>query len=748
MKLLTEIIFGGFTSWETQKDETRQKAGINGVRAPLLIALAICVLTFFASSASLAQTVFVGNTLSSDGNPKTDNPLVILGEFGPASPSASSAIILPSGVVKDVKTYSQTYDFTLYALALVSSGPYAGEQTFQVKASQSFSREVPTPGLLTIAVTNFVVDSGDFLAFAGKGPIHLSAITNGLDATYYSVSNSVIVLGGPGTTFTVGANGDSQAGYQYIPSNDVPSRTYAFGVDVLVTNGCYTFITMAGQATNGAADGAGTNALFGTLVATAVASNYDLFIADANNNRIRRVNTLLTNWVVTTIAGSLTNGSGSANGIGTNAQFWSPQAIAVTTNETVFVADSFNHTIRMMTPTNDTWLVRTIAGFAGQSGTNDGSNSVARFWAPEGIAVDSQTNIYVSDTYNDTIRKIRPVNTNWVVTTIAGRPNIPGTADGTNGAARFFLPKGLALDNAGDVYVADFYNDMIRKLTLVGSNWVSSTVAGTNIAGSADGINTAVRFNNPTAIAVDSRTNIYVADTGNDTIRELIPFGPNWISSTIGGMPGEPGYVPGTGPEARFTQPAGIAVNRAEDLFVGGAAVPGGICTTNVLGQIPVNGFLVEVTIEPDSAVRDRAMWALAGFPFKSSGGLESTNTTPIYLTFSNIPGWFAPVNSSASDSINPATGWVPFTYYYTSAPPVLTITKGKGLWLTGASNATYEIDSTKTLTGVAWSRLGIMNVVNPLQLFPGTNQMVATWQQLTQNNLTPTYYRAKWTSQ
>jgi ribosomal protein S11 len=137
------------------------------------------------------------------------------------------------------------------------------------------------------------------------------------------------------------------------------------------------------------------------------------------------------------------------------------------------------------------------------------------------VAVDSVGNLYVTDTDNHTIRKVTPVGTNWVVTTLAGKAGSPGSADGTNSAARFNGPTSVTVDSAGNAYVSDYANDTIRKVTPVGTNWVVTTLAGlAGAAGSADGTGSAARFLHPGGGAVDSTGNVYVADYGNDTIRK------------------------------------------------------------------------------------------------------------------------------------------------------------------------------------------------------------------------------------
>jgi len=124
------------------------------------------------------------------------------------------------------------------------------------------------------------------------------------------------------------------------------------------------------------------------------------------------------------------------------------------------VADTLNHLIRKVTPAG---VVTTFAGGVGLVGTVDGTGTAARFYAPTGVAVDSADNVYVADTYNNTIRKMTPMGTNWVVTTLGGMPGFHGTADGTGSTARFTNPNGVAVDNAGNLYVADFYFSTIRK---------------------------------------------------------------------------------------------------------------------------------------------------------------------------------------------------------------------------------------------------------------------------------------------
>jgi sugar lactone lactonase YvrE len=313
----------------------------------------------------------------------------------------------------------------------------------------------------------------------------------------------------------------------------------------------------------GTNDGTGSAARFYWPAGVAVDTNGTVYVADSGNNTIRKVTPA---GVVTRLAGLAGNNTGSTDGMGSAARFDWPDRVAVDTNGNVYVSDLFNLTIRQVTPAG---VVTTLAGLAGHTGTTDGTNSVARFYYPDGVGLDSAGNLYVSDIYNYTIRKVTPVGTNWVVTTLAGLAGSAGSVDGTNKAARFGELRGLAVDSAGDVYVADYGNNTIRKVTPVGTNWVVTTLAGlAGYSGSADGTGSAARFNRPYGVAVDTAGIVYVADSFNSTIRKVTPVGTNWVVTTLAGLAGSAGSVDGTNKAARFAYPVEVAVDMAGNLYV------------------------------------------------------------------------------------------------------------------------------------------------------------------------------------
>src|SRR6266550_80461 len=249
---------------------------------------------------------------------------------------------------------------------------------------------------------------------------------------------------------------------------------------------------------------------------------------------------------------------GSANGTGSAARFNSPGGVAVDSAGNTYVADTVNSTIRKITPAR---VVSTFAGLAGSIGWANGTGSAARFNFPGGVAVDraGTGNIYVGDTGNFTIRQITPAG---VVTTLAGSHGVRGGTNGTGSAARFELPVGMAVDSAGNIYVADADPCTIRKITPGG---VVSTFAGSFAkAGSQDGTGSAARFNIPTDVAVDSSNKLYVADSNNCTIRRITPAA---VVTTLAGL-ASPGHTNGTGSAARFDFPQGVAVDTTGKVYV------------------------------------------------------------------------------------------------------------------------------------------------------------------------------------
>lgn len=259
---------------------------------------------------------------------------------------------------------------------------------------------------------------------------------------------------------------------------------------------------------------------------------------------------------VTTIAGDHEE-TGAVDATGAAARFNTAFDIAFGPDGNIYVADWFNHAIRKVTPAG---VVTTFAGTLGVSGFQDGTGTDALFFRPAGLDFDAAGNLYVSDGNNRVIRKITPAG---VVTRVAGSAQF-GHVDGPALDARFGTLRGLAVDkNTGDVYVADGFQHTIRKLTPAGQ---VVTVAG--VAGQAqvvDGVGTNARFNFPRALAVDNSGNVYITEFSGHVIRKMTTSG---VVTTIAGMPSSSGFSNGTGTDAAFSFPSGIDVDEKGVLYV------------------------------------------------------------------------------------------------------------------------------------------------------------------------------------
>lgn len=306
--------------------------------------------------------------------------------------------------------------------------------------------------------------------------------------------------------------------------------------------------TFAGNGSTGSQNGIGTQASFNVPQGMAIDTQGNLYVVDVYNHLIRKITSA---GAVSTFAGS--GQPGSQNGQGTSASFNYPIDIAIDQSGNLFVSDSGNHIIRKITPAG---VVSTFAG-SGIRKFEDGTGTSASFNIPVGLVFDSSNNLYVVDSYNNRIRKITP---SAVVTTYAGS-GVNGSTDGNSTDTSFNLPQGITIDSKDNLYIADVYNNKIRKITPSGA---VSTFAGTGEAGKKDGNSNESTFDSPTDIYLDSFGNLIVADLNNNNIRKISQIG---IVSTIAGT-GQRGTKDGTATDASFDGPVGIIINSAGELFI------------------------------------------------------------------------------------------------------------------------------------------------------------------------------------
>lgn len=266
--------------------------------------------------------------------------------------------------------------------------------------------------------------------------------------------------------------------------------------------------TFAGQGVPGFADGKGREALFHGPDTIAIDDDDNLYVADADNFRIRKITP---GGIVSTVAGS--GRQGNKEGAAEEAEFVYPTGVAVAPDGNLYVADRGAHRIKRVTPTG---IVMIVAG-TGEPGYHDSLAYFSRFNQPMTVAADNGGNVYVADAGSHTIRRI---GSDGHVITVAGSGE-PGYRDGLREEAQFFSPTGVSVDIEGNLIVSDSKNHRIRKILLPQGR--VSTLAGNGQPGDVDGMGLSAGFDFPTGIGIDWTGNIYIADSANHRIRAIHP---------------------------------------------------------------------------------------------------------------------------------------------------------------------------------------------------------------------------------
>ncbi|HEV2202321.1 MAG TPA: BACON domain-containing carbohydrate-binding protein [Bryobacteraceae bacterium] len=394
---------------------------------------------------------------------------------------------------------------------------------------------------IPVAILAFTLSTYTF----GQSPVVQTFAGGGLPQ---GVLGTNINLGQP-TNLAVDA-----AGNVYIPvvDYDVVLR--------LDRNGNLTVV--AGNGTRGYSGDGGPaiGAQLSGPLGVAVDSGGNLYIADSGNNVVRK----LSNGNITTIAGSGVQGYGGDNGLATAALLNSPSAVAVDGSGTVYIADWQNNRIRKVS--SGQIVLFAGNGLAGFKGDN-GSAQNAELNAPFSVAVDRAGNVYIADTSNQRIRKV----VSGGISTVAGDGLIGSSGDNGDAAvATMNFPAGIALDAAGNIYIADRGNARVRLVTV--STHIMTTVAGTGVAGfGGDGSQaSAAQLANPFGVAVDSTGNVYIADRGlyltNGRLRKVAPGG---VITTVAGTGGTgPGGDGGPAASAQLNAPKGLALDATGNVYI------------------------------------------------------------------------------------------------------------------------------------------------------------------------------------
>ena len=396
------------------------------------------------------------------------------------------------------------------------------------------------------------------IAVDGSGNVYVSDTNNSTIRKITTAGVVTTLAGAAGQTGSAdGAGASARFNYPFGIATDASGNIYVadFGnstIRMVTPSGAVS--TLAGSAGNaGANDGGGSGAKFNHPSALSLDTAGNIYVIDTSNQTVRKVTS---GGNVTTLAGN-SGIIGSADGTGAGATFFYPGGIGATGSGTLYVADTGNHTVRQVTAGGS---VSTLAGSSGQKGSADGTGTGATFLYPYGVAIDGSGHVYVADHGNNTIRRI---TTGGSVSTFAGTAGPAGSTDGTGGSASFSGPAGVAADGSGNVYVADAGNSSIRKISSGGT--VTTFAGSSGTAGSTDGTGGVARFNAPEGIAVDTAGNIYVADTNNNTIRKITSGG---TVTTLAGAAGQTGSADGPGGAARFNGPYALAVDPSGNVYV------------------------------------------------------------------------------------------------------------------------------------------------------------------------------------
>ncbi|MFY7885757.1 MAG: NHL repeat-containing protein, partial [Dolichospermum sp.] len=429
----------------------------------------------------------------------------------------------------------------------------------------------------------------------------------------------------------------------------------------------YEVSTFAGSGTAGATNGTGTAASFNNPQGVVVDVSGNIYVTDYNNHLIRKITNA---GVVTTFAGTGT--SGAVNGTGTAASFRNPINIALDGSGNLYVADYGNNLIRKISTAG---VVTTLAG-SGSIGAANGTGTAASFYWPNGVAVDGAGNVYVADQGNHLIRKITAAG---VVTTFAGS----GTAGATNGtgtAASFNSPTGVAIDAAGNLYVSDYNNSSIRKITSAG---VVTTLAGSGTTGATNATGTAASFNKPYGVAVDGSGNVFVADRFNHLIRKITATG---VVTTIAGS-GTNATVNGIGTSASFSYPSRLTVDGLGNIFVSSGS-------ENTIRKLTL--YCGTPTISGNSAFCAGGSTTLTSS--SASGYLWSTGETTQSITVNTVGSYSvraidaaAACTSAASTAVAVTSTALPTTRTITPATPAATCATAVTLTSSTSAGNTYQ---------------------------------------------------------
>ncbi|HUB77318.1 MAG TPA: IPT/TIG domain-containing protein [Bryobacteraceae bacterium] len=597
-------------------------------------------------------TTFAGNgfTSTGGGNSFNDGGLAINGLLrlpsGVCVDSSNNVYIADTGdnIIRKVTT-----DGIIHTVAGDGFGSYSGDTYSALVA------ELHTP--LDVAVDK---SSNIYIADSANAAIREVTASTGIINTIAGSLTAGVGDAGDGGPATSAAlvtpyaiTVDSNGNVFFVENGDSVIRE---------VNAAKQYIyRVAGNATAGfSGDGsAATKAQLNFPTGLALDSSGDVYIADSLNYRVRKVS----GGSISTIAGNGVVSYSGDGGPASSAQLNTPHAVAVDSSGNFYIADTLNNVVRKVSSGG---TISTIAGngTAGYGG-DGGSAAAAQLNHPQGIAVDTSGNVYVSDTQNARVRKI----SGGTITTVAGNGTPGYGGDGGSAtAAQLFVPIGLAVDSAGNLYIADFTNERVRKVS--GGN--ITTVAGNGNSGYSGDGGPAIdaTLNGPTGVAVDSNGNLYISDLNNNVIREV--SGGNIMTVAGNGLPGVGGDG-GLATAAVIGNPSGIAVDSAGNLYVasGSATIRKVYAGTGYITTIAGNGTRGYAG-DGGPAVAGELNGPIAA-AVASNGNVyvaDSANNAIRLLTFTGYQLSIAAAANAASNLTGPVSGGDVVVFYGSGMGP------------------------------------------------------------------------------
>jgi len=524
------------------------------------------------------QAVLVGSNVTFSATVTSTEPFTYQWQINGTNLFQPNDFIITTVAGNGTNGYSGDGGAATNAVVLSPSGVTvdAGGNLFIADSGNNCIRKVGTNGIITTVAGNGI--SG----YSGDGGFAINATLSSPSGVTVDASGNLFIadlgnnrvrkVGTNGIITTVAGNGTSfgNPGSNEAATNVSLSSPVGVAVDVtgnlfivdtghqrickVGTNGIIT--TVAGNGLSGFSGdgGAATSAELSYPHGVTVDASGNLFIADSGN-RVRKVNT---NGIITTVAGNGTNGYSGDGGAATSAEL-NLSSVVVDASGNLFIADSGNNCIRKV-GTNG--IITTVAGngLSGYSG-DGGYATNTPLYNPSGVSVDASGNLFIADSYNNRVRK---VNTNCIITTVAGK----GTYSGDGGAAtnaELSFAAGVFVDASGNLFIADESNERIRK---VGANGIITTVAGNGISGySGDGgYATNTSLYNPSGVSVDASGNLFIADSYNNRVRKV---GTNGIITTVAGN-GTNGYSGdgGAATSGKLNYPNGVILDASGNLFI------------------------------------------------------------------------------------------------------------------------------------------------------------------------------------